>query len=100
MLYIPTMFFKQKNPYKSLIISIKDLFSKNFFKTFGIYLLILFTYFIISIFVALSAKNAVLNFIMILTNFYYLTFVWLGIFYYYYHNFVEIYLGQNLDIEI
>ena len=25
MLYIPTMFFKQKNPYKSLIISIKDL---------------------------------------------------------------------------
>lgn len=99
-LYMPTLFFKNKNPFKAYFISLKDLFSKKFFKSVGIFLLIFVFNFLISIFSALFAGNAILHFIITLLNFYFITAVGVGIFYYYYNNFVDTRLGQNVDVKI
>lgn len=99
-LYIPALFFKEKNPFKAVLVSLKDLFNNNFFKTLGIYLLIFVTNFLLSIVAALTGKSIILNFVTTLINFYYLILVAVGIFYYYYHNFTEQKLGQNIDLKI
>lgn len=96
-LYLPAMFFKNKNPFVAFWINLKDLFSRKFFKTLGIYLAIFFANFVISILAALFAGNLVLHFIMTLLNFYFVTFVAVGVFYYYNNNFIKPQLGQNID---
>ena len=97
-LYLPTMFFKNKNPFVAFWISFKDLFSKKFFKTLGLFCLIFIANFIISGFSTLFSGIIVMHFIMTLVNFYFITLVAVGIFYYYYNNFIK--SGQNVDIKV
>lgn len=99
-LYLPAMFFESKNPFKALFISTKRLFSKKFFKTVGIYLLIFIVNFIISLLSAILVGIPVLHFVVTLANFYFITAVSIGIFYYYYNSFIANKLGCNIDIEI
>lgn len=99
-LYLPALFFKNKNPFKAYFISLKDLFSKKIFKTIGVFVLIFVLNFLISIFSALFSGNAIMHFILTLLNFYFITAVGVGIFYYYYNNFDNTKLGQNVDVEV
>lgn len=95
--YLPALFYKTKNPIIAFGISLKDLFSKKFLKTFGIYSLIFVANFIISILSALFVSHTIMHFLVTLTNFYFITIVAVGIFYYYDNNFIKSYLGQNID---
>ena len=52
------------------------------------------------IFMAVFAMNIILHFLITLVNFYFITAVGVGIFYYYYKTFVNLPKGQNVDIEI
>ena len=99
-LYLPALFFKNKNPIVAFGISIKDLFSKKFFMTVGVFLLIVVTNSIISVFTTLFSANFVLHFLMTLMNYYFIVLVAVGEFYYYYQNFVLSNIGQNIDIEV
>ena len=99
-LYLPTLFYKEKNPFKSFFFSFKSLFSKKFFKTLGLYLLIYFVNLAISILSAIFTGNIFMHFLVTLLNFYYITLACVGVFYYYFKNFVESNLGQNIDIEV
>ena len=99
-LYIPAIFFKSKNPFKAFFISLKDLFSRHFIKTTGIYLLIFVINFFISILSAIFAGNIVTNFIMTLVNFYFICTASVGVFYYYNEKFVQPQIGQNIDMKI
>lgn len=95
MFYAPTMFFKRKNPFVALWLSIRDLFSARFFKNVGLFCLIFVTYMILSAFNALFGSNIIVHFILTLINFYYVTYVAILIFNYYYANFAKI--GSNVD---
>ena len=95
MLYSPVMFFKEKNPFKAYFISLKDLFSRKFFKTLGLYLILFISYFILSILTTVFGMNIIMHFIFTLINFYYLVFAGVLVFNYYYINFIRI--GGNLD---
>lgn len=97
-LYLPTMFFKKKNPFIAFFVSLKDLFSKKFFKTTGVFLVIFFANFIISLLSTLFSGIIVMHFVMTLINFYFVTVAGVGIFYYYYRNFIQV--GQNVDVKI
>lgn len=99
-LYIPCLFFKNKNPFIAFFISLKDTFSKKFFKTLGIFALIFILNFIISILSGVFGTNTLIHFLLTLANFYFITLVGVGVFYYYYQNFVKSNIGQNIDIEI
>lgn len=99
-LYIPVLFFKNKNPFLAFFISIKDLFSKKLFKSIGLFLLIFVTNFVLSIFSTIFGGNVVIHFVFTLLNFYFVTLVGVGIFYYYYNNFVKSLIGNNVDVEI
>ena len=99
-LYLPALFYKIKNPFIAFFYSLKDLFSKKIFKTIAIYVLIFFVNAFISILSALFIGNVIMHFIITLLNFYFITVVAVGIFYYYYKNFVEPQLGQNIDTRI
>lgn len=100
MLYFPALFFVSKNPVRALFISLKDLFSKHIVRNCLIFLLIFSLNFIISIFSAIFAQNAILHFCITLLNFYFITAVGVGIFYYYHKTFIEEKIGQNIDIKI
>lgn len=100
MFYLPAMFFKNKNPFSALLISLKDLFSRKILMTFGLYFLIFVVNFILSILSALSSGNLIMNFLVTLINFYCFVIFAVGIFYYYYNNFVRSQLGQNIDTRI
>lgn len=99
-LYIPALFFTTKNPYKAYIISIKNLFSKSFFKTLGLFLAIVLIHIVISISTAIMGGNSIFNFIITFINFYIVTVISIGIFYYYNVEFVKSKLGQNIDITL
>lgn len=99
-LYLPALFFTDKNPFKALCTSVRCIFCKKFFKTLGIYFLIFVVNFFISILSALFSGNVIMNFIMTLTNFYFICCVAVGVFYYYYHNFVNPKLGQYVDTMV
>lgn len=99
-LYIPTLFYKNKNPFFAFFISLKDLFSKHILKTLGIFLLILVLNFIISILSTVFATNTIIHFSITLLNFYFIVLIGVGIFYYYYKTFIENKIGQNIDIEV
>ena len=98
MFYSPCVFFKEKNPYKALLIAFKDLFSKKFFRNLGLFLTVFCMYFVISIFVTFSGKNPILYFIFTLVNFYFMTFAVVYIYNFYYNNYVRI--GSNIDTRV
>lgn len=100
MLYMPAMFFKSKNPFMAFFISLKDLFSKKFFLSLGIYFLIFSINALISLFSALFSGMMILYFLFTLINFYFLTIAAVGIFYYYYHNFVKPKNSINIDAKV
>ena len=100
LLYLPALFYKKKNPFVALFVSLKDLFSKKILKTFGLYFLIFSVNAFISILSALFIGNVMMHFIVTLLNFYYITIASVGVFYYYYKNFVEPQLGQNIDTRV
>lgn len=95
MFYSPTMFFKKKNPVMAFFISIKDLFSRKFFKNVLLFILISFSYIIISFLSALGSINIILHFIFTLLNFYYMVYIAILVFNYYYTNYVKI--GGTID---
>ena len=99
-LYLPALFFKTKNPFLAFFIGIKDLFNKKFFKTLSLYLLIFVLNAIISVVSVLLSNNIFTNFVMTLINFYFITVASVGVFYYYYNNYILPQIGQNVDIEI
>lgn len=99
MLYLPALFFESKNPFKALIISLKRLFSKKFLNAIVIYVLIFITNFILSLLATIFANNTIIHFLITLANFYFITLVSVGIFYYYYKTFIINKLGQNIDIK-
>lgn len=96
-LYIPTLFYKTKNPFKAFFISLKDLFSKHIITTTAIFLLIFTINFFISIFSVLFNGIMIMHFIMTLLNFYFITIVAVGVFYYYNETFIQPFIGQNID---
>lgn len=99
-LYMPTLFFKNKNPFVAFIISLKDLFSRKFFMSVGVFLLIVVANSIVSIFTTIFSNNFVMHFIMTLMNYYFIVLVVVAVFYYYYQNFILTKIGQNIDIEV
>ncbi len=99
-LYIPAMFFKNKNPFVAFFIGLKDLFSSKFFTSLGIFILIFVVYSVISILSALFIGNTVMHFLLTLANFYFITCSAVGVFYYYYNNFVKSQIGQNIDKRV
>lgn len=99
-LYLLAMFFKNKNPFISFFIGLKDLFSRKFFKTLGIFVLLFVVYSLISILSALFIRSVILHFIITLLNFYFITCASVGVFYYYHNNFVKAQLGQIIDKEV
>lgn len=99
-LYMPALFFKNKNPLFAFFISLKDLFSKNILKTTGIFLLIFVINFFISLISTILGTNVFIHFVLTLLNFYFITSVGVGVFYYYYLNFIQPMIGKNVDIEI
>ena len=96
-LYLPAMFFKNRNPFIAFFISLKDLFSRHFFKTLLVYIIIITANFILSILSALFSGNIILHFFVTLVNFYYIVLAGVGVFYYYNETFVETHLGRNID---
>lgn len=95
--YMPVLFFINKNPLVAFAVALKDLFSRKFFKTLGIYFLIFVINFVISILSALFVSNVFIHFFVTLLNFYFITAVGVGLFYYYNKDFIESRLGQNID---
>ena len=100
MFFIPALFFEEKNPFKAVLISFKHLFGKKILSNIGIYFLIFFLNFMISIFSAILSVNPILSFIMTLVNFYFICCVAVGIFYYYNRTFRDSHLGNSIDTYI
>ncbi len=100
LLSVPALFFKNKNPFIAFFIGLKDLFSRKFFQTLGIFVLIFVVYSIISILSALFIGNTILHFLITLANFYFITSASVGVFYYYHNNFVKPQIGQNIDKRV
>lgn len=99
-LYFPVIFFKNKNPIFALLISFKDLFSKKIVKTMGVFLLIVFCNFTLSLFSSIFGNYPFIHFLITLLNFYVTTAIFVGIFHYYYNSFIDKKIGQNIDIKI
>lgn len=99
-LFLPAIFFKNKNPFFAFFVSLKDLFSKHILKTIGVFLSVFTINFIISMLSTIFSNNAFLHFIITLLNFYFITFVSTGLFYYYYKTFIATSIGQKVNIEI
>lgn len=99
-LYLPAMFFKNKNPFIAFFIGLKDLFSRKFFITLGIFILIFVIYGVLSILSALFIGSVIAHFVITLANFYFIICASVGIFYYYHNNFVKSQIGQNIDERV
>lgn len=95
--YYPTIFYKNKNPFVALFISLKDLFSRKFFIIFCVIFFVLSFYLFLSAFSTITSQNIVLHFISTLANFYFMVFFTLWVFDFYNRNFVLSHLGQNID---
>ena len=95
MFYPPVMFFKERNPYKALLLAIKDLFMIRFFKNVLLYIMLMVSYFILSVFTTIFGNNVFTHFVFTLINFYYLVCVVVLVFNYYYKNYIRI--GANID---
>ncbi|MCQ2753595.1 MAG: hypothetical protein MJ231_00940 [bacterium] len=97
MFYMLPLFFKTKNFLLAFCIGLKDIFSKKIFHTILLYLFIFVGYFVISLLSTIFYKNMIMHFIMTLLTFYYVVLIAVGVFYFYYHNFVKPQIGQNVD---
>lgn len=98
MFYSPVIFFKEKNPFKALFITIKDTLGRKIFKNIFLFFLIFVVYVILSVLSALIGGNLFLHFLSTLINFYYVTYVAVLVFNYYYSNFAKI--GSNIDATV
>ena len=98
MFYAPTVIFKTKNPFVAFFVSIKDLFSRKFFKNIALFLLMFSSYFVLSVLTGLSGKNIFVHFFLTLVNFYYITYVAVLLFNYYYTNYAKI--GSSIDTTV
>lgn len=98
--YYPAIFFKSKNPFKAFYINLKNIFSTKILKTIGLYIIILSSWFVISLLTTLLTHNVILSFIMVLINFYYLIYISICIFDFYYHEFVLPDIKPSIDIKI
>lgn len=99
-LYSPALVFKSKNPFIAFFKSLQDLFGRKFLKTLAVFALIIFVNCIISVFSVIFGSNAIAGFIITLGGFYVFTASAVGLFWYYYNNFVKSQIGQNVDIKI
>ena len=99
-LYIPTLFFKTKNPIKAYFISLKNLLGRKIILNALLYFLIFVLYLLISLISALTAGNMLLSFLMTLVSFYFMSAAAIGVFYYYHNNFVKPQIGENVNIRI
>lgn len=99
-LYLPALFFENKNPFETFITALKNLYSNKFFITFLIFLAIVIFNGILSILSTLFTTNILLHFVVTLLNFYFITLASVGLFYYYHKSFITPMIGQNVDIEI
>lgn len=88
MFYSPALFFKEKNPFKAFVISIKNLFGRKFFKNVLLFLIIFVSYFLLSVLTTIAGVNVITHFIFTLVNFYYLIFAAVLVYYYYNSTFV------------
>jgi len=95
MFYAPAIYFKKKNPFIAFFVSLKDIFSRKFFSNCGLYILVTFGYFLLSILTTILNSNIFAHFILTLLNFYFVSFCAVLIFNYYYSNFAKI--GSNID---
>ena len=95
MFHLPAIVFKCTNPFKAFFISLKDIFSKAFFKNILLYLSIFFSYAVLSVLTTIFTLNVITHFIFTLINFYYIVFIGVLVFNYYYQNFVRI--GGKFD---
>lgn len=100
LLYFPALFYKKKNPLVALFVALKDLFSKKILKTLVLFFIIMLIYLFISFITVIFGGNQIIYFIMTLMNFYFITAVAVGVFNYYYNNFVSTHLGQNVDLTV
>ena len=99
-LYLPAIFYKNKNPFIAFFISIKNLLSRKLLKTLGVFILIFIANTTISVLTALFSSNAIISFIVTLTSFYILTASTVGLFSFYNNNFTDSQFGQNIDVHI
>ena len=93
--YAPAMYFKRKNPFVALWLSVKDLLSAKFFKNAALFVMIFITYMFLSALNALFGSNIIVHFVLTLVNFYYATYVVVLVFNYYYSNYAKI--GSAVD---
>lgn len=98
--YMPALFFSTKNPFKGLYLSIRYIFGKRFFKILGLFLIIFFANFVISILSAILAGNVITNFVMTLVNFYFICWVSIAVFSYYDKYALQSHLGNTVDTYI
>ena len=87
--YLPALSFKSRNPFKALGKSLKDLFSMAFFKNVGLYVVLFFSYSILSVLTSIFGFNDIMHFIFTLVNFYYMVFIAVYVYHYYYENFIK-----------
>ena len=95
---LPALSFKSHNPFKAFLLSIKDLFSKSFFKNVLLYLILFISYVILSFLTSLFGLNVVTHFIFTLVNFYYLVYIAVLVYAYYYDNFIRV--GGKFDERV
>ena len=97
-LYLPTIFYTDKNPFKAFLISLKNLFSKYFFNTFCLLVTLTMINVIISFLTSILSVNLFVSGLMILVRFYTTTFIFVSIFCYYNDKFVS--SANNEDKEV
>ena len=88
MLWIPEIVYSYQNPFKSLILSIKKLFSK-FWKSLGLFVYISFLYLILLILNSLLMVNPYLYFIVLILTYYFFIYFVVLIFSYYEQEFQD-----------
>lgn len=98
--YFPAIFYKNKNPFIALFISLKDLFTKKVFVVFATIFAVSIGYLFLSAISALTAQNLIFHFIVTMLSFYLMIALAIGIFDFYNRNFVISHLGQNIDETI
>ncbi len=90
MFHLPALMFKTANPFKAFFISLKNLFSRAFFKNILLYLMLFISYSILSVLTTILGINIFMHFVFTLINFYYVVYVAILVFNYYYENFIKI----------
>ena len=68
--------------------------------TIGVFLIIFVGNFVFSILSAIFAESGFMHFLVTISNFYFITLMAVGLFYYYNVQFVTKPIGQNIDVEI